>query len=72
MEINYEQCSLRSLKMMRKYHRAYRKDPKHHVMFHFLNKKVKDRQTQVMQETKLSMFKRMMAIMAARRKKKND
>lgn len=44
MEIDYNQATLRQLKGMRKFHRKYRQDERHHTLFRMINALIKKRQ----------------------------
>jgi hemerythrin len=44
MEIDYSQATLRQLKGMRKFHRKYRMDERHHTLFRMINAMIKKRQ----------------------------
>jgi hypothetical protein len=73
LPIDYSKCSIRQLKSMREYHRKQRKKERHHTLFKFINKTVKDKQAKAFEKQHVDFLSRFIAWMdkSARKEKLN-
>jgi len=63
LPIDYSKCSIRQLKSMREYHRKQRKNDRHHTLFKFINKTIKDKQAQAFEKQHIDFMSRLISWM---------